>query len=314
MRVLIDLKTWKEVDQDVFEPQPTVPFYKFQSPIAQGVIHMYVTLSWLSLLADLTRTSHLGQLIRLPDYFEEKGWHCPTDAYDSPFQFAVGTKLHQFDWIAQHPKLQHAFNVTMTMRTKNFDDSKWFDVFPVAQLMDQKTPAEVFMVDIGGGVGHNMIELKEHYPDIPGKLVVQDIAPVIESVTGMPDGIEAEVQDFFKPQPVRFARAYFLAHVLHDWPDKQAKVILDQVRDAMAPDSVVLLNEAIMPERGVGFLPAAMDLTMMAAYSSLERTEAQFRDLLDSAGLALTQIWSMKEGYSKGKMLAQFVIEARLKS
>ena len=114
-------------------------------------------------------------------------------------------------------------------------------------------------------------------------MIVQDITPVINSIKSLPPGIESMVSDF-KPQLIRGAKVYFLAHVVHDWPDKQAKVILEKVRDAMGPDSVVLLSETVIPERGASFIAAGMEFTIIAAFASLERTEKQFRELLDEVG------------------------------
>ena len=77
----------------------------------------------------------------------------------------------------------------------------------------------------------------------------------------------------------------------------------------MAPDSIVSLDETVMPEKGVSFRSAVMDLTMMAAYASLERTEKQFGELLESAGLELVKVWRSEKGGN-----GQTVIEARLKA
>jgi O-methyltransferase domain len=252
------------------------------------------------------------QLYRLPEFFEKRGCNCPEDAYDSPFQYAMDTKLHLFDWLAANPVHQHAFNVTMSLRSQQGAEAKWFETFPVEPLLKQSPESGVFLVDIGGSIGHHLIEFKESYPNAPGKLIVQDIAPVIDSIVRLPEGIESMVYDFFEPQPVKQAKIYFLSHILHDWPDKQAKIILQQIRGAMNAESVLLMSEAVMPEKGVPFVPAVMDLTMMAAFSSLERTEAQFKKLLQDAGLELVKVWIPDS--TDVKMLGGTVLEARLKA
>jgi trans-aconitate methyltransferase len=224
----------------------------------------------------------------------------------------MSTKLHCFEWIARNPKLQHAFDVTMTMRSKrSIGGAKWFEIYPIERSFAQEDPSQIFAVDVGGGIGHHMIELKTRYPDVPGKLIVQDIAAVIDSVRDLPPGIEAMAQDFFKPQPIRNAKIYYVAHVLHDWPDKQAKIILENVRDAMGPNSVLLLNDTVMPERNVPYFPAVMDLNMMASFSSLERTETQFRDLLKAAGLRSVQIWRPDRAESQTMSLGQSILEVQ---
>jgi hypothetical protein len=218
--------------------------------------------------------------------------------------------LHAFEHIAADARQQHAFNVTMTIRTQRSMDSPWFEIYPIRDLLSRTSPEEVMLVDIGGGIGHLSIDLKTHHPDA-GKIVVQDLPAVLSAIKDLPGGIEAQPTDFFCEQPVKGAKAYLLAHCLHDWPDAESKVILGHIRDAMAEDSVLLISEAIMPEQGVDFMTAAMDLTMMAAFASLERTEAQFKALLEGVGLELVKIW---EGEGKGKgRLGTSVVEARLK-
>lgn len=60
--------------------------------------------------------------------------------------------------------------------------------------------------------------------------------------------------------------------------------------------SKILILEAVMPERArdVNTRMAALDFTMMAHFSSLERTEKQWRSLLEGVGLRFTKLWQMK--------------------
>ena len=58
-------------------------------------------------------------LSKTPEYFEERGFHNPIDAFDGPFQYAMGTKLHYFDWLKSQPKHQSAFNSVMGIQRMN---------------------------------------------------------------------------------------------------------------------------------------------------------------------------------------------------
>jgi hypothetical protein len=66
--------------------------------------------------------------------------------------------------------------------------------------------------------------------------------------------------DFFKAQPVRNAKAYFLRTVLHDWPDMQAVQILRRLRAALGADSLLLISETVLPESGVALSAVLSDL------------------------------------------------------
>ena len=59
------------------------------------------------------------------------------------------------------------------------------------------------------------------------------------------------------------------------WPDKQAREILSDIRGAMSKHSKLLTNENVLPEANVALYPAELDISMMALFSSLERTQSQ---------------------------------------
>ena len=43
MRILLEMKTFNEIDDGTFQPQPIVALYRSESPIAQVIIHLYVS-------------------------------------------------------------------------------------------------------------------------------------------------------------------------------------------------------------------------------------------------------------------------------
>ena len=174
--------------------------------------------------------------------------------------------------------------------------TRWFDFYPVTQnlLLPPSSPHQTHNGDRGGGGGHDLLALKKAYPDLRGKMLLQDIPIVVKSIalSSLPEGISAQPHDFFAPQPVRGAKCYYIAHVLHDWPDKQASAILQHIRDAMTPGySVLLINEQLLPDEKVSLMSASVDLAMMANFSAGERTRGQFEELLWEVGLELVGVW-----------------------
>jgi hypothetical protein len=230
---------------------------------------------------------------KLYDYFEANGYQNPGDAYDGPFQFAMGTKDHYFVWLNKHPADQQAFNSVMTMG-RSFRSEEWFEFFPVQEKL-HASPERTTLIDIGGGLGHDITEFKKKFPELPGKLVVQDLPQVIDDISEpLPDGVEAVKHDMFKPQPIKGAKAYYLRTVLHDWPDKQVLQVLAQIHEAMTEDSVLLLNENSMPDTNVPPYSAHVDFLMMEGFASLERTEQQWIDLLEAAEFKVVKVWKPK--------------------
>jgi hypothetical protein len=83
---------------------------------------------------------------------------------------------------------------------------------------------------------------------------------------------------------------YYLRTVLHDWNDEDAEKILRNLVPAMTPGSKVLIDEMVMPSKGVHWWSACLDLHMYIMLGSTERNEKQWNTLLDRAGLRLVEI------------------------
>ncbi len=89
------------------------------------------------------------------------------------------------------------------------------------------------------------------------------------------------------------ARAYYLRNVLHDWPDDKCQLILSQLASAMTPGySKIILNELVLPDQRCGIIAAQVDITMMACLAATERSERQWHEVADSAGLKIEKIWT----------------------
>jgi hypothetical protein len=73
--------------------------------------------------------------------------------------------------------------------------------------------------------------------------------------------------------------------------------------------SKILIVDFVLPDVQAALLPAAMDIQMMSIGAGVERCEKEWRDLLCSIGLQITNIW---HGGSKGFSGMESVIEATL--
>jgi hypothetical protein len=88
------------------------------------------------------------------------------------------------------------------------------------------------------------------------------------------------------------AQVYYLNTVLHDWPDSRCVEILGHLKEVMTKGfSKIIINEAILPERGAPLGHAARDLGMLLMLGAYERTEAHWRKLVESAGLTVVGVF-----------------------
>lgn len=63
-------------------------------------------------------------------------------------------------------------------------------------------PADVVFVDIGGGHGQECQRLRENVPDLTGRVVLQDLPPVLGEAPDM-KGVEKMAYDYCTEQPVQ---------------------------------------------------------------------------------------------------------------
>jgi demethylsterigmatocystin 6-O-methyltransferase len=80
--------------------------------------------------------------------------------------------------------------------------------------------------------------------------------------------------------------------VLHDFPDDRCREILKNIIPAMGKDSIILIDEMLLPDKDVHWQVTEIDLTMMTAFASIERTQSQWDALLDSVGLKITKTFT----------------------
>ena len=78
----------------------------------------------------------------------------------------------------------------------------WLDVYPFEELTKGVTPETPLFIDVGGGVGHQCLALKERFPDVQGRVVLQDRPEVIEHSLPI-EGVEKEPYDFWTPEPIK---------------------------------------------------------------------------------------------------------------
>ncbi|KAJ5927868.1 O-methyltransferase [Penicillium verhagenii] len=275
MRLLSANRLFSETGVDKYQPQALALGFATGTPPCEVIKNFHMILR-------ATAHSH--------EFLEARGYQNPDNAYDTPFQRAYDTKLHHFEWLAQHPDEQHAFNMVMETGNRAVEGEQWYDIYPWEERLASDTD-RVLLVDIGGGKGHDLMRFKEK-KNPTGRLVVQDLPEVIRDIQApLAQGIETQSYSMFDPQPIRGAKAYYMRTVLHDWPDRQALQALQRIREAMAEDSVLLINENTIPEISVPRFNASVDLIMMTMFSSLERTEKQWLSLLERAHFKVVKVW-----------------------
>ncbi|KAI1305544.1 S-adenosyl-L-methionine-dependent methyltransferase [Xylaria venustula] len=236
------------------------------------------------------------------DWLKDKGYTCPTNNLDTPYQVAHDTKLHWFDHLRSNPT--HGQNFDDHMHGYLLGRPGWMDegFYPVNERLfdgfDATNKDAVFLVDIAGGFGHYTEAFLSRFPDSPGRFILQDLPPVLKQIRHLHPRIEKMEYDFFTKQPVTGARTYYTHFVLHDWPDEDAIKIACRVREAMKPGySKFIIHEHVVPTMKPDYEQTALDLIMMTNFGAKERNPAQWSDLLEKkCGLKIVKIWTPIDG------------------
>jgi hypothetical protein len=189
-----------------------------------------------------------------------------------------------FAYLGEHPEQATLFDAAMT----GFSGRAMRAVLDAYDLSGVAT-----LADVGGGLGSNLAAALGRYPALRGLLfdrphVVARARPRLKAA-GVAGRCAVEGGDFFEAAP-RGADAYLLGHILHDWDDAKAGLILDNLRRAMPAGAKLLVVEYVLPEGDGGSFAKLLDLHMMVAIGGLERTEAEYRRLFAAHGFRLTRV------------------------
>lgn len=215
--------------------------------------------------------SELGQSVRVGRTFYELHGH------------GVGA----FDWLARNPAEAQTF-FRASSEACHLQASRHvaaYDFTPFPTIMD-----------IGGGQGELLATILGAAPNSRGILLEQpatlDGARELLTRAGVIGRCQLVGGNFFDAIP-EGADLHVMRGVLHDWDDERALKILRNSRRALPKHGRLIVIDRIMPEP---VQPSAShqavtmaDLSMLVQTGGGERTEAEFRAVLQKAGFRLAR-------------------------
>ncbi len=216
------------------------------------------------------------------------------------FDRAFGMPL--FDYLAANPESAQTFDAALAA----FRSQATTALLEAYDFSGCKT-----LVDVGGGNGNLLSAVLARYPSMKG--VLFDRPHVVEHARA---ALHAAVRqdrcalvggDFFESVPVG-GDVYLLRHILHDWDDDKAMRILKNCRRAMNPSPYplprdrgegrvsedrpgkLLLVESVIQPGNEPSLGKFLDVAMLALTGGTERTEPEYRELLEASGFRLARV------------------------
>lgn len=192
--------------------------------------------------------------------------------------------MNIWDYYHQNPENGKLFNRSMTNLTASVLEAIIcsYDFSPFHTI-----------VDVGGGQGSLATTILQAYPTVKG--IVFDVPTVIEEAKSrlqaldFADSCTVVSGNFFESIPAG-GDVYLFKHIIHDWDEEKSIAILKNCHQVIAQHGKVLLFEMVIPPGNEPSFSKFLDLNMLVMAGGRERTEEEYRMLLQAAGFQLTRI------------------------
>jgi O-methyltransferase len=206
------------------------------------------------------------------------------------FNLAHGCGL--FEFLSRNPKASAAFNGNMAAMTLASAER-------IASTLDLAGASTV--ADVGGGRGLLLASVLKANPALRGLLCEQP--QVLEEArdyllaAGVLDCCDVAESDIFSSIP-RGADVYLLKEVLHDWDDERASAVLRVCRASMCTGTRLMVIERLIGPINQPSKANDVDIVMLVMTGGFERTEFQFRTLIEANGFRLRHTRPTQSGLS----------------
>ncbi|HKU42731.1 MAG TPA: methyltransferase [Polyangiales bacterium] len=191
-----------------------------------------------------------------------------------------------FDYLSEQPDAAEVFNAAMT----SFSEQETAALLRAYDFSNVR-----HVLDVGGGHGRLAAALLRAHPNLRATLFdrpqVVSGASELQEAEGLGARCTIVAGNFFEAVPAG-ADVYLLKSVIHDWDDDKATQILKRCREAMAPESRLLVVERVVGDPGEVSEAKLFDINMLTMLGGRERTQFEHQALLATAGLRLTRLIS----------------------
>jgi len=265
LRILASYGIFEQTSDERFQPTPLAEPLRTESPDSLRYFTIMLGEPWMrQAWSEISYTLETGK---------------------PAFNYVHG--MGTFEYFKAHPGAGEIFNKAMGELTR-LEMPALKEVFGSLMLSGKER-----VVDIGGGQGTLLKAFLEEYSSLTCELFEKP-----EVLEGMGDRVDKRIVlgsgDFFSNSIPSNGDIYVLQRILHDWGNDQARRILRNIRSAMRSDAQLFIFEIVIstdptewqlhPEKQL------MDGVMMVVEGGADRTEKEFRELLDSTGFEIQNI------------------------
>lgn len=231
--------------------------------------------------------------------FFQRAWADLTHAVrDGGVAFERAHGMTFYEYMREFPEVGAVFNSAMVEGTALIADA----VIAAYEFTGVRR-----VVDVGGGYGTLLLRILSAVPHIEG--VLFDVPAVVAAARPRVERVDVGERctlvegDFFTALPAQ-GDIYLLSRILMDYDDVGTEKILRGCRSAMNHDGRILVLQQLLPppgsraDRGALFDGLLSDINMIVLERGWERTEEQYRDLFEKAGLTVNRVISTTSSVS----------------
>lgn len=197
-------------------------------------------------------------------------------------QKALG--LSEYQYLAQNPEEASHFNAAMI---------GIHGAEPTAIVESYDFSGIQTLVDVGGGSGNLLGTILNANPHMRGVLLDRpQVVPDAQrnlSAAGVADRCQIIGGDFLEAVPGG-GDVYMVSHCIHNWDESDCVRILANCRRAMQPEGRLLIIEAVVAPGDEPDPTKILDLVMLLVPGGQERSQEEYRILLQKAGFRLTRV------------------------
>jgi demethylsterigmatocystin 6-O-methyltransferase len=142
-------------------------------------------------LVERVRDSHYSYEIASPTFYElpkflaSTEYKNPTEGSKVPLQQAFNFEGDFFSFLDTHRDKLAMYDRHMQVQKNSPTD--WPKLLSVVKEVESTNPKELFFVDVGGGTGYQVAELRKKYPEAKGRFLLQDLGSVIAMASKIPE-------------------------------------------------------------------------------------------------------------------------------
>jgi O-methyltransferase domain len=195
----------------------------------------------------------------------------PKAAASGESTFSESFGADYWSWLGKRPDERAIFDRAMAGEKER----------SVERLAELEWRDDEAVVDVGGGNGALLVGLLRGLPGLRG--VVFDLPETDRDDSAFGERIDFVTGSFFEHVPE--GDTYLLSGILHDWDDPRASAILTTIRASARAEARIVVLESVVPEDNERNGAKWLDLLMLVLAGGRERTEGEWRALLDGAGL-----------------------------